>query len=342
MNKYFATFIPGFREVIKAKIEKDSGDGEILKLFTNGVLFKTRVAQDKVHQIYFNNVFLVMAFDSLDKSKQNGTLVKTLFKQSGEQSIRNIKKCFPSAQSFRIMIQRGNKLVHIPRSFTQNILTTIRRETRLTYQPLKADLEFWFLLRDDGYGIFGVKSIKDKLRKIIYKGELQPSLAHLLNLFSDPHSTDIYLDPFAGYGALPKDRLHHFDYHYIYTSDNNPQLVEKLKKTMTHNQRVTVKNADARILSYLADGSINKIVTDPPWGMYNMQNVDLQTFYSKVLAEMVRVLKDKGLIVLVTGRPEEFKIALTHFKTKLTLTKTISTLVNGKKASIYKIIKSSL
>ncbi len=343
MNKYFATFIPGFGEVIETKIKKDFGDVQILKLLGSSIIFTTNTPHEKViRQIYFNNVFLVLAFSSLDKNKQNGTLVKTLFKLSDEQSVRSIKNRFPTSLSFRIMIQRGNKLVHIPSSFTQNILMTIRQQSQLTYQPLKADLEFWFFLRDEGYGIFGVKFTKNKPKKTIYKGQLQPSLAYLVNLFSDPQPIDIYLDPFAGYGALPESRLRHFEYNHIYISDNNPQLAEKLKKLMSHDRRVTVKNADSRDLSYLSNDSINKIVSDPPWGMHNMQNVDYQTFYLKMLTEMVRVLKDKGIIVLITGRIEEFKEALIQFKDQLTLVKTIATLVNGKKASVYKIIKSSL
>ncbi len=82
---------------------------------------------------------------------------------------------------------------------------------------------------------------------------------------------------------------------------------------------------------------ITKIVTDPPWGLYeNIENIE--SFYSAMIKELVRVLKPKGIIVLLTARKDEFEKILSKQK-NLELLEKYEILVSGKKSGIYKAKK---
>jgi tRNA G10 N-methylase Trm11 len=270
----------------------------------------------------------------------NGTLIKELYKSTDMTLLQSLKNSFPGYKTYRVMIQHGNQLIHVPRDFTKKIIASIAEQTHLSYSPLTADIEFWFLIRNERLVVLGIKSTKDKTSddQKQDKGELRPEMAHLLNLLSEPAPTDIYLDPFAGHGSLPSDRMANFPYRQIYLSDQDRSLMSRLRHQIK-GKHITIKDADALRLTYLNDASVNKIVTDPPWGVFQMKDVNYVTFYHDMLKEMVRVIQPKGVIVILTGKPLELQEALFQYSETLAMTKKLNTLVNGKKASVF-VLKS--
>jgi tRNA G10 N-methylase Trm11 len=116
------------------------------------------------------------------------------------------------------------------------------------------------------------------------KGELRPELANLLCWISDPNKKDVFLDPFAGSGAIPIERAKAFPYQKIIASDINADLFDKLKKRFHKTtNKITIGKWDALHLTALIDESIDKIVTDPPWGLFSHQEIDLKAFYTNML-----------------------------------------------------------
>jgi tRNA G10 N-methylase Trm11 len=94
---------------------------------------------------------------------------------------------------------------------------------------------------------------------------------------------------------------------------------------------------DALNMKFLSDSQIDKIVTDPPWGIYdNIENLDI--FYSKMLIEFHRVVRDKGIIVLLVSNRDIFTNVLEKHKSFFDIDKKYTTLVSGQKAIVYKLI----
>lgn len=99
-------------------------------------------------------------------------------------------------------------------------------------------------------------------------------------------------------------------------------------------------NWDALNLREIGNDTIVKIVTDPPWGIYEQDKFDLPDFYTKMVKEFLRVIKEGGLMVILTAQKELFEKTMRHFYGKLILIERYDTLVSGRKATVYKIKKA--
>ena len=85
----------------------------------------------------------------------------------------------------------------------------------------------------------------------------------------------------------------------------------------------------------IPDKSIDKIITDPPWGFYEEVG-DILCFYDKMFESFERVLKSKeSFVIILTARKTELEEIIQ--KHKYNIVEKIDTLVNGKKASVYKL-----
>ena len=93
-----------------------------------------------------------------------------------------------------------------------------------------------------------------------------------------------------------------------------------------------ISKADVFELPQIEDNSIDSIITDPPWGLW--ENIeDIEGFYKKMFVSFKRVLKPEGRMTILTARTVEFEKAVQE--SNLTIQKSLHTLVNGKKATLY-------
>ncbi len=100
---------------------------------------------------------------------------------------------------------------------------------------------------------------------------------------------------------------------------------------------IEVEKMNALNISNFRDKSINKIVTDPPWGINMGKELDLEYFYRNMLMEFLRILKINGLIIMLIGKKDLFENVLLEFSNQLKLAEQYNILVSGKKAGIYKL-----
>ena len=93
--------------------------------------------------------------------------------------------------------------------------------------------------------------------------------------------------------------------------------------------------SDATDLERFEYGFITKIVTDPPWGFY--ENIrDINRFYRDLLAELVRVRRAQGIIVLLIGEKRIADQLVAGSRDVLSLCARYEIRVNGKKVSLLK------
>ncbi|MBO4532099.1 MAG: hypothetical protein J5726_00170, partial [Treponema sp.] len=78
--------------------------------------------------------------------------------------------------------------------------------------------------------------------------------------------------------------------------------------------------------------SLDAIITDPPWGLWEDIS-DMEGFYKKMFESFKRVLKPEGKMIILSARTRELEAAAQACD--LSIQKSLHTLVNGKKATLY-------
>ncbi|MCQ2593242.1 MAG: methyltransferase [Treponema sp.] len=85
----------------------------------------------------------------------------------------------------------------------------------------------------------------------------------------------------------------------------------------------------------LQEKPLDFVITDPPWGFYE-EIGDIKDFYEKMFDSLKKVLKKEGQIIILSARKEEIESVAE--KCSFVITDSIHTLVNGKKAALYKMV----
>lgn len=338
MTTYFSTFISGLGEFIAEQIIKDLDSVEISLLLDGLVVYRSNSPTEKIkHLRYFNNSFqLVKQCDGLGERRPLESIATDFINGQFTTPIS-------VGKSFRVMFYYANSPVAINKRLHEEVENKIIELTKsdgrkLIVDRTNPDFEYWFLYREEGYGFFGLRLTKHPdYKDVLAKGQLRPELANILVLLSDPQKEDIVLDPFTGSGAIPIERAK-FPYQKIIASDLDKDkilyYVNVLKWNQGKENRIDIRQMDALDMKEIPDGLIDKIITDPPWGIYSaIKNINL--FYVKALREMLRVLKPGGLIVMLVGRNVGIKKILEQFADVLELVKKFDILVSGKKATIF-------
>lgn len=342
-HTYFATFISGLHEPIKSLLKNNIRDCNIILLLDGVVVFETSLSYDRLGMHCFNNIFAVINIQKVSTSKSNlEKYIKKIIDNKliidKDILINNNKKI----KTFRVVISEENKLISINQSIKSRFEKLIERESKLLLNRSKSDTEFWAIYRSEGYCFF-LKRLSKHIayEKLLNRGELHPELAFLLNYISEPQKTDVCLDPFCGYGSIPLQRLKHFPTEKFYAFDISERALniskKKLKKHINH--KCIIRNVDINSIEHIVNfESIDKIITDPPWGLYEkIENIE--EFYKMVLSKCINILKPDGKIVILTAKKGELLNAV-NVTMNCFLIKVYNILVSGKKAGIFLITKS--
>lgn len=340
MNTYFSTFIPGFSPVIKEALPTQLEDLVINVLLDGLVVYSTSSSLDKIKELrIFNNTFVLLnQFEKPDHNPIDKMIYLVLQSKDLEKQIMD--HTGGKTKGFRIVISKENQNIRLKNDVVTRLEERIKNIKGLTINKSKATLELWFLSRDEGYGFFGIRVTRPTEEdKRIESGELKPELSNLLNLVSEPDKSDIFLDPFCGHGSIPIERALNFPYKQILTGDMDPKIIDRFRlKLKKINKKIITGRWNATNLQSFDDNSINKIVTDPPWGFYTGKHLNLPSFYFGMLSEFNRILKSDGIAVILVAQKPIFEAELKKIFSMHLLAR-YDILVSGKKAAVYKIKK---
>lgn len=337
MVLYLSTFISGTQEIIKELSLKYIKDIKIKEILDGAIIYESKSGINQIRQLkFFNNSFII-----LKDFESNLSFLEIFNKILESKNIFNkiLINLGKKDRYFRIMFSKENEFISFDKRELVKLENKIIKESqnKLILDIYHPNFEFWFLKRREAS--FFLLRITHNTYDKLEKGELRPELAFILTYLSEPKKEDIFLDPFAGYGSLVFSRAKNFPSKLIIINDKNKKYNGFWNKKLDNlkNLNLVRKNQDALNFISEKEKSVNKIVTDPPWGDYEKLN-NKKDFYSKMLKEFFRIIKDEGIIVLLLSRDDSFLELLKDFK-NLKIIKKIDILVSGKKASIYKLKK---
>ena len=184
MKTYFSTFITGFSEVVEQTLRECIKDVEIELLSDGIVVYKTGVKLERIKELrFFNNSFLLFTFFP----KLGNRPIEEMLKQTinDRNIISSVTNSLPKKQlTFRVMATVENQFAGMDKALKEKLEQKIARRKMLTLDRSNPDIEFLFVTRSEGFGIFGLRlTSHTSYEKTLEKGELYPELAHILCVF---------------------------------------------------------------------------------------------------------------------------------------------------------------
>lgn len=330
---FLANFTSGFQEAVPPALKARFFDAKVENIEDGMVIFSTSAPRDKVLKTEFlGNIFNLI---TSSKSIQLNQFVNEILTSA------NLRDSKHRGKSFRLIYSVENHLTAINTEAEKALVERISIETGLTLNKSLPDTEFWLYQRSSG-SIYFLERLKHhkSFDKLLEQGELRPELAAMLCVLSEPTRSDVFLDPFCGSGAIPKARHKLGEYSRIYAGDLDELKIRKLANYFIGTPNVHLKKCDATNLADYSDNSISKIVTDPPWGIFDkVSDTEYRSLFSKTLSEFNRVLRNGGIAILLTKRETNLQDLLYQSPNSLVILKKFEILVSGKKASVWKLKK---
>ena len=331
MADYISTFATGFADIIPVVVRKFLHGAKIIKVYDGLVYYSYMGTHESIEKVSaLSNTFLVIKTYHGNDSRIDAMMKNTM----------RMKALPKSDESFRIRYSVNNRFVGVNKSYTRQMEDKIVKITQSSIDRVSPQTEYWFLQRSENVGFFCRLLSKRKFtEKNLHKGELRPEFAYLMCMLGKTCKESIVLDPFAGYGSIPKQLKLNFECERVIASDINKEYINNLRIQLKNVKKVELYVRDALNMKDVTTASIDSIITDPPWGYYE-KIVDIGSFYVNMLLEFDRVQKDEGVTVILSSRKKEFADAVK--KSIYQIVKQYDTLVNGKKAAVFVMKKCIL
>lgn len=330
MNEYISTFTTGFRDVVERIIGRDLPGASVIGVYDGLIRYKYSGDFRTIKKVpYFNNTYYVIKSFNGKKITFN-SMVKEMNQYRHSYLINK--------GTFRIRFSQENRFCGVERRLFVSAEKNVMHNSSLKINRLNPSTEVWYIIRAEGVGFYCQLLLNRKTtEKGLHKGELRPEFAYLMCEMIPQNRGMIVCDPFCGYGSIIKQLQKKQNIKKIYASDIYASLINAVSRLeWVKNSKVEFSVMDARRMESKSSKTVDAIITDPPWGFY--ENIDnINEFYLSMLKEMLRIIKDDGIIVLLSARKEEL-LNCCQLLDVLVVSR-VDTLVNGKKAAVFGIKK---
>jgi predicted RNA methylase len=342
MRTYYSIFADGLEAAIEEALQQSLSSVTLLEVRPGLIIYSSSESTKRIEALRFvRNTFLLLRRLELSGTTSYDKALKALARD--DRTAAALLGCPPLRASFRIIIAEGSRLVSASESALAAVEQLICKTTGLKVHRSRPDHEFWLHLRSGGLGLFSLRVTRHKSsEQTLAPGELRPEIVDILCRLSNPRRDELFLDPFAGSGAIPLARSTNFPRCTVLANDGDLRKVAQLKAKVSRlklQHYIIVRCLDALQMRRYQDGCIDKIVTDPPWGIFRDLPLPPRTFFEKMLIEFCRVLKPGGKLVILLAREHPLELIYRNAGLPFRLQTKRDILLSGKKASIYELIK---
>lgn len=133
---------------------------------------------------------------------------------------------------------------------------------------------------------------------------INPSLACFMCELASIGRDDVILDPFCSAGVIPISSALYYQAKTVIASDISKYAIRCVYKNaqatgMKIGKEIIIINKDISLLE-LGDKSVDRIITNPPYGIRTGGHVSNEIIYRDLFDLACRCLKTKGLMVFLT------------------------------------------
>ncbi|MDG4793679.1 hypothetical protein [Micromonospora sp. WMMD1082] len=320
--RYLIQFPAGLSELVEQVAHGDFADMRVRYVDDSALVFDTRDRIRSADDIpYAKNVFLVHA-----ETKRRGLGPSVSALAGGLPSLRS-----PKSPGFRLMYHIDGQLVSPDPGARRALERAVLQASGLRLTPRGQCLEFWVIGRRESPVLYFAERLPSRGAHQA-RGALSPELSALLVAAGEPRADDVFLDPFAGSGALVRARLHTPARSVIYNDIELDRHRQSFRPPIP--RKVRFLGEDALRLPSLKTGTVDVIVTDPPWGEHEQSIGDYRDFAARMAESFKRVLKpDVGRVVILVNRRNEDVLTDALVASSMKIYDSIHVLVNGHPAS---------
>jgi len=316
MARFLITCDPGLEDIAEIEIKENFPNAKVSKFFN----FQGKLLVEIDGN--YEKLFTLHSIHHIIKLKKEFYLEKPTIEEIRKALEKIDIEEMENAETFRVTSQRyGNH------EFTSIDMQKIGGEVFLEKYKKKVSLKNFDLnIRFDLIGNFGYVGIQltkvslyKRFKKVFHHtAAIKATLAYGMIRLANIKDGESFLDPMCGSGtialeaaSLYKNRIK------IFAGDINEDYVEKAKENAKVNgleEFIEFKPMDAtKLEEYFTN--IDKIVTNPPYGVKIAKRKDLKGFYWKFLESVSKVLSKEGRAVIINLRADMFRNIILRLKT---------------------------
>ena len=240
-------------------------------------------------------------------------------------------------RTFRVMFSDRNRLAAVGGGVREAFERTVAsaRADRVSPQT-----ELLLLRRSEGFALLLLRlTRREGTPKTLARGELSPAVAACMVELCAPRPDGVFLDPFAGHGAVGAARRKAGPCARLLLSDADPAMVEHMRgKKPLARAEIALRDA-LRLDEALPAACVTELAADPPWGLWEPLPMPAEEFYARMLGQFAYVLAPGGRMCVLTAAKREFEAAAAQYSSALRFDPRVDLLVNGKKAALYPALR---
>ncbi|NCF64641.1 MAG: methyltransferase domain-containing protein [Chloroflexi bacterium] len=330
---YYAQTMPGVEEIAWLEIRERLNTAVFQEyLFAkeqNGiVLFSYKESLDKLLQLRTTEDIFLEAISKKRMSRGREDLKQfydlahksDTFGRAANILLRFRKYSQPP--TFRVVSRKYGKHQYRRKDFELALLRGFQaRYPRWTPVADNAQVEIWANLLGSRL-LIGLRLSDRTMRhrhnkRVELPASLRPSVAAAMVYLTQPGPQDTFLDPMCGSGTILLERLHFGPSQEILGGDLKPDRVDAAKQNLPKPRKgrkkrtISIRQWDARQLP-LDDNSIDKVATNLPFGKQIGSRRQLDDLYSSLFAELERVVRPDGRIVVLSSEFDLVKSCIRH------------------------------
>lgn len=330
MNTYYSTCVPGLERIAQRLMQREIPGFQLEKLMSGALIYRAGALDRQLdHLGCLSNTYLLMG--QRERVRDLSQAVHWLLSDRKLMGRIDRALALNRFKSFRVMFSEANRLASVrpdQRAQLERMLPSSK------VNRLNPETEVLLLWRSEGFALALIRLTRPgEARKQVKQGQLSPAICQCLVALADPKRGQRFLDPFCGHGALGLERLKWGGARQVTMADCNPELVATLKRRLPAPAQALVLDA-LQLDQHLEPASVDELVTDPPWGLFEPLPLPPEQFYREMLRQFAFVLAPGGRLVVLTADKERFARALRE-QPGLRFEERFDLLVNGKKAAAF-------
>jgi tRNA (guanine6-N2)-methyltransferase len=314
--RFLITCDPGLEDIAELEIKESFSNAKVSRFFNfqGKLLLEIKNDYEKLLNLHSIHHVIKLKKEFYLKNASIGEIRNVLEKIDIEE--------MENVETFRVTSQRyGNH------EFTSIDMQKVCGEIFLEKYKKKVNLKNFDLnIRFDligNFGYVGIQLTKDSMYKRFKKvfhhtAAIKSTLAYGMIRLANIKDRESFLDPMCGSGTIALEAASLYrDKIKIFAGDINEKYVEMAKENAKVNgleNFIEFKKLDAtKLEEYFS--SIDKIVTNPPYGVKIAKRKNLRILYQKFLESASKILSEEGRMVVINLRADMFRNIIIRLKT---------------------------